>query len=169
MKRILQITLITFIMAGLTTVAIAQDSDNIAANATVEALINVAGVQALDFGTLTPGSTSNVAVGDAAAGQFSIAGNGGTVDLQFDLSNATLTGPGADMPITFGAETAAWGADATSPTNTFDPSNIAGTTVNLYDDADGTLYVFIGGSITAGANQAAGDYTGSIVLTATYN
>ena len=170
MKRLLQITLMAFTMTGLTTVALAQnDSDTIQSLATVEAQINVTGIQALDFGTLTAGSNSSVAVGDATAGQFTVAGNGGTVDLAFDMTNATLTGPGADIPITFGAGTAAWGADASSPTNTFDPSNTVGTTVNLYDDADGTLYVFVGGSITTAANQASGNYSGTIVLTATYN
>ena len=170
MKRLLQITLFTFLVAVSTTVASAQANDDISATANVIAQINVNGEQALDFGSIAPGATSTVAVTDAASvGRFSVAGNGGTLDLDFNLSNADLTGPGVDIPITFGAGSAAWGADASSPTNTFDPSSTEGVTTALSADPDGTIFVFIGGSITAAADQTAGTYSGTITLTATYN
>jgi len=168
MKRLLQLTLVLLITAGLTTVANAQG--NIESRATVQSTISVTGEQALDFGTIAQGASSTVSVSDnATVGRFLVTGNGGTVDLDFDLSNATLTGPGADIPITFGAGSAAWGTGSSSPTYTFDPANVTDTgteSVNLYDS---DIYVFIGGQITAAADQTAGDYTGEIILTASYN
>ncbi|MGK7368648.1 MAG: DUF4402 domain-containing protein, partial [Candidatus Halalkalibacterium sp. M3_1C_030] len=47
----------------------------------------------------------------------------------------------------------------------FDPT--AGTSLTF--PADGDMTVFIGGTVNPTAGQAAGAYTGTITLTATYN
>ncbi len=166
MKRLLQITLMAFVMTGLSTVAFAQTID---ASATVDANLTLNAGNNLDFGTLAAGATSSVAVGDGTAGTFNIVGNGGQVDIGFTfLNGGNLVGPGADIPITFDGTSAAWGPDAGSPDNAFDPTTGA-TTSDLSADPDNTIYIFIGGSITAAASQTAGSYSEEITLTATYN
>lgn len=167
MKRLLQITLAIFLFTGLTTAAIAQPT--IDATATVEANITVNTGNPLDFGTLAAGANSTINVGDAAAGTFNITGNGGQVDLGFTfLNGGNLVGPGTDIPITFDGSSAAWGEESNDQSNTFDPT-VGATTSALSAATDNTIYVFIGGSITAAANQTAGSYSEEITLTATYN
>ena len=165
MKRLLQITLAIFLMTGLTTVAFAQ----IDATATVEANITVNDGTPLDFGTLAAGANSSVAVGDGTAGTFNITGNAVQVDIVITfLNGGNLVGPGADIEINFDNTSAAWDNESNSQTNTFDPTAGA-TTSALSADSDNTIHVFIGGSITAAANQTAGNYSEEITLTATYN
>jgi spore coat protein U-like protein len=165
MKRLLQLTLVLLITAGLTTVANAQ----IDATATVESNVTVTDGNPLDFGTLAAGANSTVNVGDATAGTFQITGNGGTLDLSFSfLNGGNLVGPGDDIAINFDNSSAAWDNESNSQSNTFDPTSGA-TTSAISADSDNTLHVFIGGSIDAAANQTAGTYTEEITLTASYN
>ena len=169
MKRLLQLTLVLFIATGLATVANAQP--DITASATVDAQLTINPEQNLTFGTLTPNSSTSVAVTDgASAGQFSLSGNGGQIVLGFTFANGgNLVGPGDDIPITFDGSSAAYGPDASSPNTTFDPT--AGTTTSsaLSADPDNQIWVFIGGSITTAPNQTAGNYEETITLTASYN
>jgi len=155
-----------FIMTGLTTVAFAQQSDNdqIDANATVIAQLDVTPGSTLDFGNVTPGVASSVAYG--SGGSFSITGGGGaSIDLDFTLP-ANLSDGTNNLPISFSSTDANWEDGTTSSgSNEFDPN--AGTTLNF--PSDGDMTVFIGGTVTPGAGQVAGTYTGSITLTATYN
>jgi len=165
MKRLLQLTLVLLITAGMTTIANAQ----IDATATVESNVTVTDGNPLDFGTLAAGANSTVAVGDATAGTFQVTGNGGQLDLSFSfLNGGNLVGPGADIAINFDNSSAAWDNESTSQSNTFNPTNGA-TTTALSADSDNTIHVFIGGSIDAAANQTAGTYTEEITLTASYN
>lgn len=166
MKRLLQITLVAFIMTGLTTVALAQQSDNdqITANATVIAQLDVTPGNSLDFGNVTPGVSSSVAYG--SGGTFSITGGGGaSIDLDFTLPTDLSDGTNF-LPISFSATDANWEDGTTSSgSNEFDPG--AGTTITF--PADGDMTVFIGGTVNPGVGQVAGSYTGTITLTATYN
>lgn len=167
MKRLLQITLITFVMTGLTTVALAQgqsDNDQIAANATVIAQLDVAPGNNLDFGNVTPGISSSVAYG--SGGTFSITGGGGaSIDLDFTLPTDLSDGSNL-LPISFSTTDANWEDGTTSSgSNEFDPNT--GDTITI--PGDGDLTVFIGGTVNPGAGQPAGAYTANITLTATYN
>lgn len=166
MKRLLQITLITFVIAGLTTVASAQqsDNDNIQANATVIAQLDVTAGSPLNFGDVTPGISSSVAYG--SGGSFSISGGGGaSVILDFTLPT-NLTSGGNNLPISFSTTDANWEDGTTSNgNNVFDPNSPETITF----PSDGDMSVFIGGTVTPDNTQAAGTYSGTIVLTATYN
>ena len=167
MKRLLQITLVAFIMTGLTTVAFAQgqsDNASIGADATVIAQLDVTAGSSLNFGNVTPGVSSSVAYG--SGGSFSITGGGGaSIDLDFTLP-ANLTLGTNNLPISFSTTDANWeDGNTSSGSNEFDPN--AGTTITF--PADGDMTVFIGGTVNPGAGQVAGTYTGNIVLTATYN
>ena len=169
MKRLLQITLVAFIMTGLTTVAFAQA--DIAANANIQAQLTVTGQQDLNFGTVTPGNSSVIAVGDGAnSGRYTLTGNGGQIDISFGFANGgNLVGPGNNIAIVFDNTSAAWGADASNPTNQFDPSGPGVTTSALSADPNNELWVFIGGTINVPAGQTAGSYSETITLTANYN
>lgn len=166
MKRLLQITLVLFLTTGLTTVALAQSNADITATANVLAQVDVTSGNDLDFGDVTPGTPSSVAVSDGTAGTFTVSGNGGSLNLSF-ATPTDLTGPGGNLPISFGAGDAAWG-DNGSPDNTFDPGS--GDDLDISGDtSDGEITVFIGGTVSPGAGLQAGNYTGTITLTATYN
>ncbi|WP_445665813.1 DUF4402 domain-containing protein [Fodinibius sp. AD559] len=172
MKRLLQLTLILLITTGLTTIANAQNTatTNIKSFAKVQASINVSPVQALNFGTIAQGATSEVLVGDdAQAGQFTVDGYSGNLTLEFSFANGgELQGPGAPMTITFDNNDAAWGQDANTQNETWNPTNTK-TGVNLAGASNSEIYVFIGGSIQSANNQLAGTYEETITLTATHN
>lgn len=169
MKRLLQLTLVLFLTTGLTTITLAQsDNADITATANVLAVVDVTAGNNLDFGDVTPGTPSSVAVGDATAGTFTVSGNGGNVELDFTLPG-DLTGPGGNLPISFSSTDAAWG-DGGSPDNTFDPTSTPGDNLDITGDtSDGEITVFIGGTVSPPAGLQAGTYDGTITLTATYN
>ena len=160
MKRLLQLTLVLFIVTGLTTLANAQQ---ISALATVEATSSVTAGSDLDFGTVTPGTPSTLA--PASGGTFTVTGNSNSLDLSFTLPTNLSDGTNT-LPISFGANSAAWGDSGAD--NTFNPGS--GTSVDIVDETtDNEITVYIGGTVSPTADQIAGDYTGTITLTATYN
>ena len=154
------------ILAGLIGVAnvAAAQSANITAIANVFAPITVAGTQSLDFGDVFPGVSKAVAANDASSGRFSLTGQASAdVNLTFTLPTQ-LTSGGNNMPI------GSW-VGLTNTTNTpaggtsFTPS--ASATASAFGGS-GSLFVFVGGTVTPAANQAAGTYTGTVTLTAAY-
>jgi hypothetical protein len=174
MKKLIQSLLVLTLTIGLTTIAYAQD--DIIATTTVEASVNVTGTQDLDFGTLTAGDNSDVAVSSGNAGQFTVTGNSGSVDLSFSFANGgelvadgNNGNDGANIPISFDNSDAAWGPDASTQTASWNPESGSANNVDIAADSDRTIYVFIGGSITAANDQIAGTYTETITLTATHN
>jgi hypothetical protein len=175
MKILLQSLLVLTLTIGFTTFAYAQ-SDQITATTTVESSINVTGTQDLNFGTLSAGATSDIATSDAGAGQFTVSGNSGSVDLSFSFANGGELvadgqngNDGNNIPITFDASDAAWGPDASTESGSWNPETGSATGVDIAADSDRTIYVFIGGSITAASDQIAGTYEETITLTATHN
>jgi hypothetical protein len=148
---------------SLATAAQAQ-SAAITALATVYQPISFGTSRNLDFGNVFPGVVKTIPVTDANSGQFQLAGQAsGNVNLTFTLP-VNLTSAGNNLPI------GSW-TGCTSATNTtagctaFTPSGSA--TASAFSGA-GALWVFVGGSVTPGAAQAAGNYTGTVTLTAAY-
>jgi hypothetical protein len=147
----------------IATAAQAQ-SANITALATVFQPISFGTTRNLDFGNVFPGVAKAIPVTDANSGQFELAGQASAnVDLSFTLP-ANLTSLGNNLPI------GTW-TGCTSPTNTtagctsFTPSGAA--TPSAFSGA-GALWVFVGATVTPAAAQAAGNYTGTVTLTAAY-
>jgi Mat/Ecp fimbriae major subunit len=143
--------------------AVAQ-SANINAIANVFQAITVTGANTLDFGNVFPGVAKTIGVAAATAGRFDLTGQGSApVQLTFTLPT-NLTSGANSLPI------GTW-TGCTNPTNsttgctTFTPS---GTATNSAFSAGGALFVFVGGTVTPAAAQAAGSYTGTITLTANY-
>lgn len=163
MRTVTRVSAVVAALFSLATAAQAQ-SANINALATVYTPITVSGNRALDFGTVFPGVAKTIAVAAATSGQFQLGGQAsGNVNLTFTLPTNLINGAN-NLPI------GTW-TGCTSPTNTtagctaFTPSGSA--TASAFSAA-GALWVFVGGTVTPAAAQAAGNYTGTVTLTAAY-
>lgn len=145
-------------LAPMTALAVSEDTD---ATVSIVAALQITEDAALDFGTVVADTlTGDVTVDQAgtqscdanltciggAAADYTVTGTGNNT-YSISLSNGgnvTLTGAGLDM-------TAALDADASD--------TLAG----------GTDTFSIGGTLTVGAGQTAGDYTGTFTVTVDYN
>lgn len=163
MRTVIRVSAVVAALFSLASAAQAQ-SANINALATVYTPITITGNRALDFGTVFPGVAKTIAVAAATSGQFQLGGQAtGNVNLTFTLPTNLINGAN-NLPI------GTW-TGCTSPTNTtagctaFTPSGTA--TASAFSGA-GALWVFVGGTVTPGAAQAAGNYTGTVTLTAAY-
>jgi hypothetical protein len=123
----------------------------------------VTSVRGLAFGTLLPGVPTVVSPSDAArSAQFDIkANNRGVVQITFSLP-AAMTGPGAPLPLSFGATSAGFSASgSTTGMTLFDPRvPFTGTASN-----NGRATIFLGGTAAPAGTQRAGSYTGTVTLT----
>lgn len=142
----------------------AQQSANASVTADVQQPITVTKTHDLVFGTVFPGLNKVIAVTDAAAGSFSIAGQASSnINMTFTLP-ATISSAGHTMPI------ASWTARSNSTSSSasgtdFTPSASA-TSATL--SGAGALYVFVGATAQPAASQTAGTYTGTLTLTVVY-
>ena len=140
-------------------------SANINVTANVIQAISVTGFRALDFGNVFPGVNKTIAPSAATSGRFDATGQAAAnVNMTFTLP-ANLVSGGNNLPI--GTWTGCWDTDnnpAAGCTN-FTPSAAASATTF---SAGGALFVFIGGTVSPAANQAAGAYTATATLTLAY-
>ena len=155
------------VAAGLTVgaaTAEAQNSATIQATATVLSALQVTEGQDLTFGNVTPGVAKTVAIADAGAGRFDIvkAATSG-VTLSFTLP-ANLTSGANSLPI--GTWSGGYNTTQT-PTGatTFTPS--AGG-FNTAVTPGTELYVYVGATVSPGAAQAAGAYSGDVTMSVVY-
>lgn len=140
-------------------------SGNIQALANVLSPITIAAGRNLDFGNVTPSVNKTVAVTDATSGRFDAAGQASAnVDISFTLP-ANLTGPG-NLPI--GSWTGCWNnSAASSGAGCTAIANMAGNTAASFGAA-GSLWVFVGGTVSPAAAQPAGAYSANVTLTLAY-
>lgn len=143
----------------------AQANASIQANADVQVQLTAAALGDLDFGAVFPGTTRNVLPSDLGAGAFQVTG---AADAEVTLTltlPANLVNGGNNLPITFGASSAARNTvDNRGGATAFDPSAVETTRL---DNATGELFVYIGGSVSP-AGQPNGTYSGTIQLTTAY-
>jgi hypothetical protein len=142
----------------------AQQSASILAQAQVQTPLTVTGLGNLDFGNVFPGVNPTVLLTDAGAGHFQIAGAlGAEVDVSFSSLPALLVSGGNNIAIAY---TGGWNGDANpAAASSFTP---ASGLVELLDGATGELHVYLGGTLTVPAGQAAGTYQATITLDAAY-
>jgi hypothetical protein len=140
-------------------------SASIVASATVERPLAVSGVRSLDFGNVFPGVEKRIAYDAAAGAKVSLIGVADAdVSLSFALPTELTSGANA-LPI--GTWTGCHNTvDAAAACTTFTPSSSAAT-ARLSAEL-GTLYVFIGATVSPNGTQVQGSYTGSITITAAY-
>lgn len=140
---------------------------SIPAQAVVQTALSAATVQGLDFGSTFGGIARTVLPTDVTSGEVTFTGGANAeITITFTTLPATLTGPGAPIPLTYGASAAATNPAGTrAGATTFDPT--AGRTVRL-NNTTGLLSLYLGGTVTPPANQAAGTYVGTVDLSAAY-
>lgn len=142
----------------------AQTSASIQATATVLSAVTVAAGNNLQFGNVTPGVNKTVGIADAGAGRFDVtkAASQG-VTLSFTLPT-DLTSGGNNLPIA--GWTGGWNTTQTpAGATTFTPS-AAGT--NTAATASTGLYVYVGATVSPGAAQPAGAYSGDVTMSVVY-
>ena len=147
------------------------------ATATVLSILTVTATSPLAFGTVFQGVPATVANDDAAAGIFTITGEGGSgISIFMQLPDYLSTATGDDrMVISFSTTDASVDSTVNVDPTAFgsgwadvDPHNFpAATTVGTV--GQGQSAIFLGGTVQPSVDQAAGAYTGDIVLTVAYN
>lgn len=123
--------------------------------------VEVTAVQGLRFGPLLPGVPESISVTDGARRAEIILTGTGTVELAVLLPRAMTSPSGGQIPLRFGALDAAVLRNAsTAPL----PMNPTGTLrVHLQGDGAPTR-LLLGGTALPAPDQAAGDYTTTVVL-----
>lgn len=177
MKQFIQILLTTILAIGISTTAFAQSANTSTdAQATVEANIEVAAQQIIQYGTLNTGTDAGTN-NPTQAGYFSVgAAPGSSVSLSFSKNDLTTTSTGDDQTIeinlaTSGTEDGTWedGESADFATASGTNDFFLGNGTNATVAADGSISVWVNPSITLDGTEVSGSYTGDVTLTATYN
>ncbi|MEX2396211.1 MAG: hypothetical protein WD491_04255 [Balneolales bacterium] len=119
----------------------------------------------LKFEDLFPGTDFSVRYTDAGAAKFIISNEPySEAELAFQLPDM-LQNSDHSMPITFSDTDAAYSiTDNTDEAVLFNPNSVLTTSLN----SEGKLYIWLGGTISPSANQAASFYSNDIMLNVTY-
>ncbi|MBW7888042.1 MAG: DUF4402 domain-containing protein [Bacteroidetes bacterium] len=130
--------------------------------ANVSATLTIISTQNLNLGNVAQGGTVTVNGNAATAARFTITGAGNAATTVTVTTPTDLTSGANTLPFT--AVNAYYGT-----TNAATPSTSFGATTggSANTNASGNLFVFVGGSVTAGASQAAGAYSGTITVAVT--
>jgi hypothetical protein len=146
--------------SGLT--AQAQNSAPINVTADVQQPITVLAGNALTFGNVFPGVVTAVNLASPSAGRFDVTGQASAPVSMTFVVPANLTWSGNDLAVAF---TGVWnGINDPSGTSI---ASFAGATGATFS-ATGTLFVFIGGTVTPLVSQPAGNYAGTVQMTVVY-
>ncbi|HXQ28026.1 MAG TPA: DUF4402 domain-containing protein [Gemmatimonadales bacterium] len=141
----------------------AQRAGSIGVAAVVQEPIAGTVLHALAFSVVAPGAAVTVATASPSAGAFAVFGvTGHSVGLVFALP--TELSLGVDS-LSVGAWTGRWRADDPRAGTTFTPSDAATPAVI---GAEGSLVVLLGATVSPGASQPPGTYTGVAALTILY-
>lgn len=129
-----------------------------------EATGQVVRMRDLSFGTILSGTTSSVSKTSANSAQWRFTGLfalGGSFVLTLPT---TLTGPGTAIALTFSTTDGQRSTTNNPSTGTsFDP-HVSQSVSVLFN---GTVYVWLGASVSPPINQQAGTYSATVVLTTT--
>jgi spore coat protein U-like protein len=123
---------------------------------------SAAAVQDLNFGTLLPGVSQNVAVTSALSrGHFTLDNVGGaTLEILFLLPTGLASAEGATLPLSFQNGDAALVLKG-GKTTLFDPRSPFTAKVPA---GQSPAQVYLGGTASPGTNQAAGVYSATVTL-----
>jgi len=143
----------------------AMKSGTVKAEATIVQAITVTPSD-LAFGEVAAGTIGDIKATDANAAKVTIEGGPGeNVEVTFDAP-AKLTGPGADITITWSGKMNTGGTQAASSDADL---NFGAAAINSGTlDANGKLFLFIGGKIEPPANQKRGTYTADLTIDVKY-
>jgi Mat/Ecp fimbriae major subunit len=149
-------------VAAMSSSAAFADTESATATVQILGAVNLQKFADMDFGTVAASSAAGTVVlptasntrtctgvtciGTASRARFQVTAATNTYVIDITHSpTASLTGPGAPMSLTLNASTAA----------------VTFNSASLQD-------IFVGGTLTIGANQVAGTYNGSFNVTADY-
>jgi hypothetical protein len=139
-------------------------SATVSATATVVTPLVVTGGANLAFGDVFQGVNKTVPFSDAASGRFSVTGFATSqVALTFTLPTNLVNGAN-NLPID-NWDIRSNGTNVTAGATALTVTSGVPVNANL---AAGNLFLFVGGRVLPAAAQAAGSYTGSVVLAAAY-
>lgn len=130
--------------------------------------LTVTNLSKLSFGEeIFPGSSKEISRTEAAAASFKITGEAGrevhvTFDLPQNLTDQNLESMGVSFLLTDGGYHGLQTEQANA--TAFDPSTGLITTL----DSDGTLYLWLGGTVHPASNQTGGYYNADITASASY-
>lgn len=144
-------------------------TSEINATASIVQQLACQGIQDLEFGMVGAGSNDQVSPNggnesDENAGKFRIDGTSGSdvqVNLDFPDELSQLNG-NETIPFSNGVGT--WNSSDNQS-----GANALGTSGIVTLGGGGQAFIWVGGMITAANNQAAGDYSGTVTLEASYN
>jgi spore coat protein U-like protein len=146
--------------AGATAPAFAATSASASASATVIVPIAITKAADLSFGKFASGATGgSITVqtdgSRAGTGDVLLTNGGATYTIDTTGTSANLSSSGNNLPLSLISDFAATASSAgTKATGTL---------------TGGTQTLFVGGTLTVGANQPAGNYTGSVAVAVAYN
>lgn len=152
------------LLAVFTTAGFAQDA-TVTASGTVLEPLSVTGTN-LSFGAeIFPGINESVSKTDAGAAQFDITGEAGK-EITADFTLPTELSKGEDaLTITFSSTDAGHATTEAGTATDFDPSSTLTTSLEA---TDGTLFIWLGGTVEPTETQPAGEYTADITLDTAY-
>ena len=163
MKKILLAAGMIALASGTAHAATATGS----AKATVVAPLAIThtNAAALDFGTFTAGTGGQIAITAAASptttpsgGVAFVSGNTNSAD-SFSVTGDTTR----SFNVSFGGPVTVSTAGPTPATMSFSPTGVSSAALTA-----GAYTLYVGGTLTVGANQTAGAYTGTYSVTVTY-
>lgn len=138
----------------------ATDSESATITATVIAALSVAKDQNMAFGEVTQNASSTIQVTDANAVKFTVDGEPNK-NITFTLTSpANLTNGANNLP--FADDVQYHTSDAPGSASALTD----GATIAL--NATGDLYIYLGGTVTAGVGQTTGAYSGTFTLQVDY-
>ncbi len=121
----------------------------------------------LTFGTVLRGVPTSIVAPSPEAGSWAIRGEPqAEVQVVLTLPANLFNETGQTMPVTFSATDGAYSAQPQgSGAQSFDPRL---PLIAIIEKNSGRLFVFLGGTATPNATQAAGTYVAPITLTVSY-
>ncbi len=146
------------------------------ANATVLSNIVVTAVGALNFGEVFQGIPKSIANNTANAAIFTITGQSGSgIEILIQLPEYLALSDGSDrLPIAFRATDVSIDTTGAADPTTMNASR-GWQNTNPYAPPAGTVIgsagtnIYLGGKVNPSINQKAGNYSGDIVMTISYN
>lgn len=197
MKKLFKVVAVAFLSLGFGFAAQAQGTGQgnaeISASATVLGNIEVVAGDNLAFGQVMPGldkyvpmiggdetavnaGTGTVNLTGVSSGFFKVfAAIGASVVLDLDFTG--LASGEDDLILDFNeglqdgsdVTTLAWGSESVATTRMIIGDNAIKSFPNSPLDEKNGIYVYVGGTVRPEADQAAGTYSGTMTLVATYN
>ena len=163
MKKLLVVVVLLLVVSAMSFAA----TTTATATATVNAATGLSKTADLAIPNVNQGGTAQQLATDAGAAAFTVTGTANIPTTVTFGYPANLTNGGNNLPFTaLMPGYNALGALLETQAGQTAFGALAGGTVNS-STVDGTLYLWVGGKVVAGASQAAGSYSGTITVTVT--